>query len=75
MKLNSPLIRILANNLRYFRHQNGISQEGLADICQLHRTYIGSVERCERNITLTTLEKLAKGLGVTVSDLLTPRGE
>ncbi|HPH94917.1 MAG TPA: helix-turn-helix transcriptional regulator, partial [Anaerolineaceae bacterium] len=54
MTPKSPLIDILAQNLRYFRHQLGISQEELADICQLHRTYIGSVERSERNITLST---------------------
>jgi len=75
MTPKSPLINILAQNLRYFRHQLGISQEELADICHLHRTYIGSVERCERNVTLTTLDTLAKGLGVKVCELLTPRDE
>ena len=73
MTSKSLLIETLAQNLRYFRHQLGISQEELADICHLHRTYIGSVERCERNITLSTLETLAKGLGVSVCALLIPR--
>jgi transcriptional regulator with XRE-family HTH domain len=75
MTSKSPLVDTLAQNLRYFRQQLGISQEEFADICHLHRTYIGSVERCERNITLKTLETLAKGLGVTVCDLLTIRNE
>ena len=75
MTPKSPLIGILAQNLRYFRNQLGISQEELADKCHLHRTYIGSVERCERNVTLTTLDKLANGLGVKVCVLLTPRDE
>lgn len=75
MTSKSPLIYILAQNLRYFRHQLGLSQEEFADICHFHRTYIGSVERCERNITVTTLDTLAKGLGVKVCELLTPRDE
>lgn len=75
MSRNAQLIETLAENLRYFRHKHGLSQEKLADICHLHRTYIGSVERCERNITLKTLETLAKGLDVNVCDLLTPRSE
>ena len=73
MRPKSDLIKVLAQNVRYYRNQLGISQEELADICHLHRTYIGSVERCERNATLNTIETLAKGLKITVCDLLTPR--
>lgn len=75
MSPKSSLIETLAQNVRHYRHQLGMSQEELADICHLHRTYIGSVERRERNVTLATLEILAKGLGVTVCDLLTTRNE
>ena len=50
---------ILAENLRMFRKDHGYSQEALADLCELHRTYIGSVERQERNVTLSTLDALA----------------
>lgn len=49
--------------IRHFRKLKGISQEELADSCDLHRTYIGSVERGERNITLLNAEKIAKALG------------
>jgi transcriptional regulator with XRE-family HTH domain len=63
----------LAANVRGYRKKHGLSQEGLADQCELHRTYIGSIERCERNVTLSTLEVLANALQVSVPDLLTRR--
>ena len=70
----SPTLRaILAANIRSFRQEHGISQEELADLCELHRTYIGSVERGERNVSLSTLEVLAGALHVGVPDLLTKR--
>lgn len=63
----SPSLRwVLANNIRRFRKLKGFSQEQLADLCGLHRTYIGSVERMERNVTLSTLEVLAAALAVSV---------
>ena len=65
----------LAENVRSYRKEHGISQEDLADICELHRTYIGSVEREERNVSLSTLEVLAKALRVSIPELLTPRAE
>lgn len=74
-KLRKPsrsIIATLAENIRRMRHERGLSQEELADICGLHRTYVGSVERGERNVTLSSLELLAKALGVSVVDLLTP---
>ena len=72
----SPAIRAaLADNVRAYRKVHGLSQEELADLCELHRTYIGSVERKERNVSLSTLEVLARALGVSVPELLTPRVE
>jgi transcriptional regulator with XRE-family HTH domain len=65
------LNKIFAHNLRNKRKELGLSQEDLANLCQLHRTYIGSVERGERNITLSSLEKIAKALDVDVCKLLT----
>ena len=65
---------ILAENVRSYRRRNGVSQDEFAHQCGLHRTYIGSVERCERNVTLATLELLAKAMGVPVSALLTKGG-
>jgi transcriptional regulator with XRE-family HTH domain len=50
-----------------------LSQEELADRCDLHRTYVGAIERAERNVTLSTLEVFGKALGVPVSELLTKK--
>lgn len=73
-RLPSHSIRaILAENIRCFRKSHGYSQEELANICELHRTYIGSVEREERNVSLSTLEVLARALMVSVPELLTQR--
>lgn len=69
----SSLRVILAANLRQFRKTRGYSQEALAERCDLHRTYIGSVERKARNVSLSTLEVLAEALGVSVPELLTER--
>ncbi|MEN6520946.1 MAG: helix-turn-helix transcriptional regulator [Armatimonadota bacterium] len=71
MRRESQTLRfVLAHNVRRLRSQLGVSQEELADMCGLHRTYVGSVERCERNVTLSTIEVLAQGLGVSPDSLL-----
>jgi len=71
MRTASESIRtILAENIRAYRRSKNMSQEELAEKCGLHRTYVGSVERCERNVTLSTLELLASVLGVSVPELL-----
>ncbi len=67
------LTQILAANILAYRKAKQLSQEELANLCSLHRTYIGSVERGERNVTLSTLEILATTLGVSVPQLLTKR--
>ena len=60
----------VGNRVRELREKKGLSQEALASVCDLHRTYVGLIERGERNLSLTTLEQLAKGLEVPVSELL-----
>jgi transcriptional regulator with XRE-family HTH domain len=67
------LRRTLAENVRFLRAKYKLSQEKLAGVCGLHRTYVGSVERCERNVTLGTLAAFATALGVSVPDLLTQK--
>ncbi len=62
--------QVFAANLRRLRLRLGLSQEAFADRCGLHRTYIGAIERGERNVTLKTLGQIAEGLGVTPLDLL-----
>lgn len=61
---------LVAVNLRRIRQAAGLSQEELAAKCGVHRTYVGSVERGERNITLDTLEKLARALEVEPLELV-----
>lgn len=68
------LRKILADNVRAYRTREKLSQDEFADLCGLHRTYIGSVERCERNVTLATLELLAATMKIGVPALLT-KGE
>lgn len=70
-KPSKRLTTTLSENLRGHRHSKNFSQEQLAELSGLHRTYVGSVERGERNVTLSTLEALATALNVTVPHLLT----
>jgi transcriptional regulator with XRE-family HTH domain len=58
--------------LRELRLRRELSQESLAFRAGLHRTYVSSAERGERNVSLVNLERLAKALGVDICDLLPP---
>ena len=60
----------LGGMVRFHRERLGWSQEYLAEVAELHRTYISSLEHGRRNATLSVLERLANALGVTVADLL-----
>lgn len=62
--------RVFAANLRRTRTEKGLSQEKLAGLTGLHRTYVGSVERGERNVSIDNMERFARALGVTLPDLL-----
>jgi transcriptional regulator with XRE-family HTH domain len=68
---NQPSARItLARNIPQLRVKKAISQEALAELAGLHRTYLGSIERGERNVSIDNIGRLANALGVTVSELL-----
>lgn len=69
-KLKLSARKIFAENLRKARKEKNLSQEDLAELAELHRTYIGSVERGERNISIDNMERLARALGVTIQFLL-----
>jgi transcriptional regulator with XRE-family HTH domain len=60
----------LGEKIRAERMRKGISQEQLGEIAKVHRTYVGMIERGEKNITLQNLVKFAKALGLQVRDLI-----
>ncbi len=62
--MNINLIHIFENNVRKYRVQKGLSQESLADLAGLHRTYISAVERERRNISIDNIENIANALEV-----------
>ena len=62
--------QIFGQNLRRKRETLGISQEDLGEKAGLHRTYIGSVERGERNVSIDNMERLAVAVGSTIEQLL-----
>jgi len=62
--------RVFAQRLRQIRQIKMLSQEELADLAGLHRTYVGSVERSERNISIDNMERLAKALEIDITELL-----
>jgi transcriptional regulator with XRE-family HTH domain len=72
-KETKQLLKILAANIRQLRMEKGLSQEALAETAGLHRTYVGAIERAERNITLGTLAAFSNALGTTITKLLTDK--
>lgn len=67
-KLSARLL--FARNIRLAREELGMSQEDMAEACGLHRTYVGSVERGERNISIDNIEKMGKAVKKSLSDLV-----
>ena len=68
--MNNKLSFIVGNNIKKYRKKLGISQEKLAGKAGLHRTYIGGIERGERNITLDSLQIIAVALNVAPVELI-----
>lgn len=64
------ILDIFAQNVQRRRKERGLSQEQLAALAGVHRTYVGMIERSEKNITLLNIEKIAKALNVEIKDLL-----
>ncbi len=62
--------KIFGQNIRRLRMAKELSQEALAELCTLDRTYVGAIERGERNVSLQNIVKLARSLGVLPSKLL-----
>ena len=68
--LENDILKIIARNVRFNRHSMGITQEQLAEIADVHRTYIGMIERSEKNMTVLSLSKIASALNVPIESLL-----
>jgi transcriptional regulator with XRE-family HTH domain len=64
------ILKIFGGNVQKYRKEKQISQEKLAELAGVHRTYVGMIERAEKNITLRNIEKIAKALNVEIKDLL-----
>lgn len=65
----SDIRKLFGNRVREYRKSQGISQEELGERANLHYTYIGAIERGEQNLSLQSIEKVAKGLGVSLDRL------
>lgn len=68
-KDDQKFLEQLGSRIRELRLENGLSQEKLSFECELDRTYIGSVERGERNIAAINLKKISKALNISISEL------
>lgn len=71
---DKALLRTFGAAVRQRRQASGLSQEDLAERADLHRTYVGGLERGERNVGLLNVARLAKALGVTVAELVEDLG-
>lgn len=69
MRKNVSIQQKFGNRVRKLRKSKGWSQEEFADQCGLHRTYIGAIERGERNVSLNNIHAIAKALDISVKDL------
>jgi transcriptional regulator with XRE-family HTH domain len=63
------ILIVFGDRVRELRKQEGLSQEELSYKADLHRTYIGMIERAEKNITLINIEKIAKALNVSITEI------
>jgi transcriptional regulator with XRE-family HTH domain len=70
--MEGDLQRAVGHSLRTYREAKGLSQEAFADELGVHRTYMGGIERGERNLTLKSLERIAERIGVDPLTLLQP---
>lgn len=64
------ILKALGQRIRELRLKQGYSQESFADHCGVHRTFMGTIERGESNLSFSNLVKVSRGLGITLSRLL-----
>lgn len=68
---NTPILNLLARNTRFYRMKSRMSQEQLAELADLHPTYISNIEQGKRNLSLQNVWQIANALHLTVPELLT----
>ncbi|MGR6978383.1 helix-turn-helix domain-containing protein [Mycobacteroides abscessus] len=73
--MEGELQKVVGRNLRRYRHERGYSQEAFADHIGVHRTYMGGLERGERNLTLKALERIADLISVNPLELLSEQAD
>ena len=66
----TSLAKVVGKAIRARREATGLSQDRFADVIDMHRAYFAAIERGEKNVTLPTLERVAKGLQIRMADLL-----
>jgi transcriptional regulator with XRE-family HTH domain len=71
--MEGDLQRIFGRNLRVYRQAKGLSQEAFADQLEVHRTYMGGIERGERNLTLRSVERIASRIDTDPLALLSSK--
>ncbi|MBN2286831.1 MAG: helix-turn-helix transcriptional regulator [Tissierellales bacterium] len=71
MKKKSNILIKFGKRVKEERLRRGLSQEDLADLAGVHRTYIGMIERAEKNITLENIERITNALQIKISDIFT----
>lgn len=69
LKHNDDFLKWFGGRLREIRHKKGFSQEELAELAGIDRTYVGGVERGERNLSLLNVKRISDALGINVKDL------
>lgn len=69
MAQNGDILKRFGLRVRELRKERGLSQEGFAAECGLDRTYMGGIERGERNVAMRNVERIAKALGLSISKL------
>jgi len=67
--MNTALLKRFGKRVHDERTKRGLSQERLGELAKVHRTYVGMIERGEKNITLTNIEKIALALKLSIKDL------
>lgn len=67
---NTPILNLLAHNVKYLRAKLKMSQDTLAELAGLHPTYISNIEQGKRNLSLQNVSQIADALQISVSDLL-----